>query len=99
MKSSSAPLKRKITGWCGTQLESTISLAISSIDAEKGRKYIKTWYDQGERYIFSKYNLSNTMKTSNIVATNQHMNHNHQHQGNQGDYQNVRSLKLMDRYL
>jgi hypothetical protein len=46
MKSSSAPLKRKITGWCGTQLESTISLAISSIDAEKGRKNNKTWYDQ-----------------------------------------------------
>jgi len=36
IKSSSAPLKRKITGRYGTQPESTISLAISSIDAEKG---------------------------------------------------------------
>lgn len=32
-KSSSAPLKRNITGRGGTQLESTITRAISSIDA------------------------------------------------------------------
>lgn len=34
-KTSSAPLKRKIKGRGGTQLESTTSLASSSIEAEK----------------------------------------------------------------
>lgn len=35
IKSSSAPLNRKIIGRGGTQPESTVSLAISSIDAVK----------------------------------------------------------------
>lgn len=48
MKSSSAPLKRKITGRWGDQPESTISLAISSIDAEKIENQNKTEYDQGD---------------------------------------------------
>jgi len=39
------------------------------------------------------------MKTSNTDATNQHMNRNHQHRGNQGDHQNGHSLKPTDQYL
>lgn len=43
-KSSSAPLKRNITGRGGTQLVSTITRAISSIDAtiQKKRQFIQT---------------------------------------------------------
>ena len=44
IKSSSAPLKRKIIGWGGAQPESTTSLATSSSDAANRKKKTQPWY-------------------------------------------------------
>lgn len=41
IKSSSAPLNRKISGLGGTQPESIVSLAISNIDAANEQKMMK----------------------------------------------------------
>lgn len=91
IKSSSAPLKRKIIGLMGTHPESVVSLAISSIDAAKVKKCDSI-----------KGGMKNEIpikSRKNNQWTDQHMNHNHQLPENQVDYQNDHLIELMGQSL
>ena len=83
IKSSSAPLKRKIIGWGGAQPESTTSLATSSSDAANRKKKNTT--------------MIYWPRTKEMYQTHLHMTHSHQLQGSWQDCQNVHSSIQMHR--